>query len=496
MGFFAYGCLLFLRWGRTRKRIKNNYYMSTEHYDFGMIGLGVMGRNFLLNVADHGFSALGLDLDATQAKALEEEAGDRKVKGTTSTEEFVSLLKTPRRIMLLVPAGKVVDSVIDSLLPHLDPGDMIIDGGNSHFPDTERRYIYLNEKGYHFIGAGVSGGAKGARFGPSIMPGGDEAAYQHIAPVLEAVSAKVDGLPCVAYMGRGAAGHYVKMVHNGIEYGMMQLIAETYDLLKRLGGLTNAEMHEVFAEWNAGRLRSFLVEITAAIFAQKDEDGENDLLDAILDKAKQKGTGKWTSQNAMDLGIPIPTIDAAVTMRGLSSLLQERRRAAELYDGAPPQRQSIDKQQLIDEAEQALYFAFVITYAQGLSLLDDASREYNYGLDLATIARIWRGGCIIRAALLEDIRQVYNQSPELENMLLSTKFTEDLQTAAPAVRNILKQAIDAGIPVLALASALHYFDAYRSQRLPLNLVQAQRDYFGSHTYERLDREGAFHTEWD
>lgn len=466
-----------------------------EKYDFGMIGLGVMGRNFLLNVADHGFSALGMDLDAEKANALEEEGAGKAVKGTTSTEEFVSLLKTPRRIMLLVPAGKVVDKVIEGLLPHLDKGDMIIDGGNSHFPDTERRNIALQEKGFHFIGAGVSGGAEGARRGPSIMPGGDPKAYAHIAPVLEAVSAKVNDEPCVAHMGRGAAGHYVKMVHNGIEYGMMQLIAEAYDLLKKVGKLNNKAIQQTFAKWNEGRLKSFLIEITAEIFKQKDDQADGDLVDMILDKAKQKGTGKWTSQNAMDLGIPIPTIDAAVTMRGLSALKAERQQAAEIYPDAAYKDQHPYTPEIVNEVEKALYFAFIITYAQGLSLLDDASREYDYGLDLETIAKIWRGGCIIRAELLEDIRKVYKAQPDLTNMLLSDEFMEELAFTSGAVRQLLKHAIDGGIPTLALSSTLHYFDAYRNARLPLNLVQAQRDFFGSHTYERTDRDGVFHTEW-
>lgn len=468
--------------------------MDTNKFDFGMVGLGVMGRNFLLNVADHGFSALGLDLDQEKAAALDTEGAGRTVKGTTSTEEFVAGLKTPRRIMLLVPAGKVVDSVIESLLPHLDQGDMIIDGGNSHFPDTERRNKYLQEKGFFFIGAGVSGGAEGARLGPSIMPGGDPKAYEHIRPVLEAVAAKVNGDPCVAHMGRGAAGHYVKMVHNGIEYGMMQLIAEAYDLLKKLGGLTNEELHRTFSRWNEGRLQSFLIEITAAIFAQKDDQKDGALVDSILDKAKQKGTGKWTSQNAMDLGIPIPTIDAAVTMRGISALKQEREQAADHYNFKEADL-SVEKGTIVSEVEQALYFAFILTYAQGLSLLDDASKDHDYGLDMETIARIWRGGCIIRAALLEDIRNVYRAQPDLTNMLLSNEFKDELAATEKATRSLLKKAIDAGIPTLTLSSALNYFDAYRSARLPLNLVQAQRDFFGSHTYERIDQEGIFHTEW-
>lgn len=468
--------------------------MNTDKFDFGMVGLGVMGRNFLLNVSDHGFSALGLDLDESKAEALNEEGADKSVKGTTSTEDFVAQLKTPRRIMLLVPAGKVVDSVIDSLLPHLDKGDMIIDGGNSHFPDTERRNKELEEKGFYFIGAGVSGGAEGARRGPSIMPGGDPKAYEHIRPVLEAVAAKVEDEPCVAHMGRGAAGHYVKMVHNGIEYGLMQLIAEAYDLLKQLGGLSNDELHHTFSRWNEGRLQSFLIEITAGIFAQKDDKGDGDLIDVILDKAKQKGTGKWTSQNAMDLGIPIPTIDAAVSMRGISALKQERKKAAVHY---PDSREitAVEKGTITAEVEQALYFAFIITYAQGLSLLDDASRENDYGLDMEAIARIWRGGCIIRAGLLEAIRKVYRAQPKLTNMLLSDEFKDELAGTEGAMRSLLKRAIDAGIPALTFSSALNYFDAYRTARLPLNLVQAQRDFFGSHTYERIDSEGTFHTEW-
>ena len=396
--------------------------------------------------------------------------------------------------MLLVPAGKVVDSVIASLLPHLDQGDMIIDGGNSHFPDTERRNKDLQEKGFYFVGAGVSGGAEGARLGPSIMPGGNPKAYEHIRPVLEAVSAKVNGEPCVAHMGRGAAGHYVKMVHNGIEYGLMQLIAEAYDLLKKLGGLTIEELHRTFSRWNEGRLQSFLIEITAAIFAQKDDLTDGDLVDHIMDKAKQKGTGKWTSQNAMDLGIPLPTIDAAVTMRGLSALKGERSQAAKHYPKHSPIK-AVEKGTIVSEVEQALYFAFIITYAQGLSLLDDASKEHDYGCDMEAIARIWRGGCIIRAALLEDIRKVYRAQPDLTNMLLSNEFKDELAATEQATRSLLKKAIDAAVPTLTLSSALNYFDAYRSEHLPLNLVQAQRDFFGSHTYERLDRDGIFHTEW-
>lgn len=467
----------------------------TSSYDFGMAGLGVMGRNLLLNIADHGFSAVGLDLDPEKAAELEAEASGKPLKGTTDAGEFIRMLKTPRRIMLLVPAGSAVDSVIASLLPLLEPGDLIIDGGNSHFEDTNRRIEALREKNILFMGMGVSGGAEGARQGPSIMPGGDPEAYRLVAPILEAIAAKVDGQPCVAYMGAGSAGHYVKMVHNGIEYGLMQLIAEAYDILKNAGGLNNKELHRVFKGWNKGALHSFLIEITANIFIKGDDRGEGWLVDKIQDKAKQKGTGKWTSQNAMDLGIPTPTIDSAVTMRGLSALRMERKMAAPHYTRAIDNHSHPEREQLIAQVGEALHFAFIITYAQGMHQLTEASKEYGYGLNLETIARIWRGGCIIRAALLEQIRQAYTEQPELRNLLLSPAFLEAVLHGQHAARTVVKNAIDFGLPALAFSSALHYFDAYRREQLPLNLVQAQRDYFGAHTYERVDREGVFHTNW-
>lgn len=466
----------------------------TNTHDFGMVGLGVMGRNFLLNAADHGFSVAGLDTDPAKAAALESEAAGKTAKGTTSTTAFVALLKKPRLIMLLVPAGKPVDAVIESLLPHVEPGDLIIDGGNSFFEDTERRFAYLKEKNIHFLGVGVSGGSKGARFGPSIMPGGSAEAYELVRPVLESVAAKVNGDPCVAFLGNGSCGHYVKMVHNGIEYGMMQLIAEAYDILKNLGGLTNEELHETFSRWNEGRLRSFLIEITAQIFTQKDDLGEGFLVDKILDKAKQKGTGKWTSQNAMDFGIPVPTIDAAVTMRGLSALKQDRL-ALEGIFSKKKKPKKVKKEKLVKQVEAALYFAFITTYAQGLHLLAEASEEKNYGLDLETIARIWRGGCIIRADMLELIRQAYSLQPMLKNLLHSAALTEEIADSQSAMRRVLRRCIRSGVPAMAMASTLTYFDALRTGRLPLNLVQAQRDLFGSHTFERTDREGIFHVEW-
>lgn len=470
--------------------------MDNKGYDFGMIGLGVMGRNFILNILDNGFSAAGLDLDTEKVAALEQEAAGKTVLSTTETETFVKALSRPRKIMLLVPAGKAVDAVIGSLLPHLDQDDLIIDGGNSYFPDTDRRFEELKAKGIRFMGMGVSGGADGARRGPSIMPGGDPEAYKLVAPILEAVAAEAKGEPCVAHLGNGAAGHYVKMVHNGIEYGLMQLLAEAYDILKTAGGLSNAELHETFKQWNEGALESFLVEITSKIFAQADDQGEGSLVDKILDKAKQKGTGKWTSQNAMDLGVPVPTIDAAVTMRGLSSLKTERVDTAPYYSRSIEATPEVDKEQLINQVGEALHFAFMITYAQGMHLMAEASEEYHFDLNLETIAKIWRGGCIIRAEILEDMRQAYQQDPQLNNLVRSPLFHNSLLFGQRSARSALQTASQFGVPTLAMSSALNYFDAYRNARLPLNLVQAQRDFFGSHTYERTDKEGIFHTDWD
>lgn len=466
-----------------------------QQYDFGLVGLGVMGRNFILNVADNGFTAYGNDLDTEKVSALIAEGGDvAKVNATTDVSTFVAALASPRRIMLLVPAGKVVDIVIESLLPHLKEGDIIIDGGNSFYTDTDRREAYLKDKGINFFGAGVSGGAKGARRGPSIMPGGNKDAYQHVKPIFEAVSAKYEGEPCVAYLGPKSAGNYVKMVHNGIEYGLMQLTSEIYDLLKNGGDFSNDELHKTYADWNKGRLQSFLVEITSEIFEEEDTLTQGRLVDQILDKAKQKGTGKWTSQNAMDLGIPVPSIDIAVSMREISALKDERIQADALYDR--PTVALMNKEELAKLAEEALYFSFIITYAQGLHQLADASKEYGYELDIAVIAKIWRAGCIIRAGLLADITEAFKADKQLPNLLLSPTFVSKVQGTVNAARTVVAYAATQGIPVPGLSNSLTYFDAYTSSRLPLNLIQAQRDYFGSHTYERLDREGIFHTEWE
>ena len=403
-------------------------------YDFGLIGLGVMGRNFILNVADNGFTAFGHDLDAEKVNTLKTEGGDlAKVNASIKVKEFVQALSKPRKIMLLVPAGKIVDVVIKNLLPLIDKGDIIIDGGNSFFTDTDRREAYLTEKDIHFFGAGVSGGAKGARLGPSIMPGGNKAAYAHVKPIFEAVAAKYQGEPCVAYLGPKSAGTYVKMVHNGIEYALMQLTAEIYDLLKKGGGLNNEELHKIFAIWNKGRLQSFLVEISSAIFDQEDDKTEGRLIDQILDKAKQKGTGKWTSQNAMDLGVPVPTIDNAVSMREIAALKQERIQANKHYDR--PKVQTIDRLGLIVLTEKALYFSFIIAYAQGLHQLSNASKEYGYDLDIGEIAKIWRAGCIIRAGLLTDITKAYEADNKLRNLLISPLFIDKVQGTIGAAVN-------------------------------------------------------------
>ncbi len=460
-------------------------------YDFGLVGLGVMGRNFILNVADHGFSAFGLDNDPEKLAALKSEGAGKVVSGTTDKSEFISSLNSPRKIMLLVPAGKVVDAVIEDLLPHLSEGDLIIDGGNSFYEDTDRRYNTLKSKGIHFMGSGVSGGAKGARFGPSMMPGGSTESYELVKPIFEAAAAKVNGEPCVAFMGNGSAGNYVKMVHNGIEYAMMQLIAEVYDLMRTGLGKSNAELHEIFEQWNKGRLQSFLVEITAEIFTKKDEAGPGDLIDKILDKAKQKGTGKWTSQNAMDLGTAVPSIDAAVTMRGLSALKSDRVKAQEIYGNKGKSGGLLN----VDQIESALYVSFIVAYAQGMAQLAAASEEYGYELDLATISRIWRGGCIIRSAILEDMMNAYKSTPDLSNLLLDEDFASGVKGGLEDFKEVVAYAITHNIPVMGLGTSLHYLQSFTTERLPLNLIQAQRDHFGSHTYERVDKDGIFHTEW-
>ena len=468
--------------------------MSESKYDLGMIGLGVMGRNLVLNMADHKFSVVGFDKDMKKVDALEKEAGERDVKGARSLQEFISSLNKPRAVMMLVPAGAPVDAVIKEILPHLESGDLIIDGGNSHYVDTNRHEKELSPKGIHFLGVGISGGEKGARFGPSMMPGGAKEAYATVKPIFEAVAAKVNGDPCVTYLGPGSAGHYVKSVHNGIEYALIELISETYNIFKRGLGLSNDELHQIYKKWNEGLLESFLIEITEKIFLQPADDAKGRLIDLIKDQAKQKGTGKWTSQDAMELQVPVPLIDLAVDMRDMTGYKKERVDAAKILKG-PDARLSEAKEKLIGKMESALYFAMITAYAQGMALLRKASDEYKYNLDPEAIARIWRGGCIIRARLLEDIRQAFTRKADLPNLMVDQNFAGDLNKRQDDVRSIIQLAVKAGTPVPGFMAALSYFDSYRSEWLPANLIQAQRDFFGSHTYERIDKEGVFHTEW-
>lgn len=470
--------------------------MKEPLFDFGMIGLGVMGRNFLLNMADHGFSVVGLDMDDKKALSLEKEATPgTTVKGVTTAEAFVSNLKHPRCIMMLVPAGKPVDSVIEEFLPMLDQGDILIDGGNSHYTDTLRRIRSLESKHIHFMGMGVSGGEKGARTGPSIMPGGDVEAWKALQPMLEAVAAKVKDSPCVAYMGKDAAGHYVKMVHNGIEYAVMQMISETYLIMHKGLGLTNDQLHEVYSKWNEGELQSYLVEITANIFKRKDDKTGGRLIDMILDEAGAKGTGKWTSQDAMDQHYAIPVIDIAVSMRDLSEYKTERKLAENVY-GNPNNHLDAPAETVIAELHDALVIGSIICYAQGMSMLRKASADLNMDIPLAEVVRIWRGGCIIRSVLLDGFYDVYCKSPELPNLLIDESVAALIKKRENSMRQGIARAVQAGYPVSGLNAALGYFDSYRRKDLPINLIQAQRDYFGSHTYQRIDEPGSFHTDWD
>ncbi|MGD0207538.1 MAG: NADP-dependent phosphogluconate dehydrogenase [Verrucomicrobiota bacterium] len=466
-----------------------------QRYEIGMVGLGVMGRNLVLNMAEHGFSVAGYDKDAAQVEALRQESKERDVRGAVDIKEFIALLRKPRAVMLLVPAGAPVDSVIKDLLPHLQSGDLIIDGGNSYFKDTDVRARNLAAKGIQFLGVGVSGGEEGARHGPSIMPGGPKVAYERVRPVFEAAAAKVNGDSCVTWLGPGSAGHFVKMVHNGIEYGVMQSIAETYDLMKRGLGMNDDEVREVYALWNKDELNGYLVEITSHIFSKPDEKTGQRLIDEILDVAKQKGTGMWTSQSAMELQVPIPTIDLAVAMRDLSVFAKEREQAGAIYQRSV-RRFASDRDTFLKQLGRALYAAMIVTYAQGLALLVVASDKYKYHLDFEAVARIWRGGCIIRAALLEDVCAAFRAKPELPNLLLDPNLSCKVMEHQEDLRQVVCQAAEAGVPAPGLMVSLGYLDAYRSAWLPANLIQAQRDYFGAHTYERVDAKGTFHTDWE
>jgi len=469
--------------------------MSKADFEIGMVGLGVMGRNLALNMADHGTQVAGYDKDPDRVKMLRDEAGAREIYATDSLDEFMGALRAPRAAMMLVPAGAPVDSVIRDILPHLDKGDLIIDGGNSHFKDTDLRSKTLAEKGLHYLGVGISGGEAGARHGPSLMPGGARDAYERVKPIFEAAAAWVNGQPCVTYLGPGSAGHYVKMVHNGIEYGLMQLIAETYDLLKRGLGFSNDQLHDVYAEWNRGELNSYLIEITANIFREEDARTSQRLIDIILDEARQKGTGKWTSQDAMDLQVPVPTIDAAVAMRDLSTYKDERESTSRRLSG-PPRTYHGDRTALVSQVRRALYAAMILTYTQGMALLRQASHAYAYNLNLQDVARIWSGGCIIRAGLLEHIRSALSAQPDLCNLLFDPKLSQVLMDRQADLRAVVQIAAGLGIPAPGLGMSLAYLDGYRSAWLPANLIQAQRDYFGAHTYERMDDRGVFHTRWE
>jgi 6-phosphogluconate dehydrogenase len=465
-----------------------------ETYEIGMVGLGVMGRNLVLNMADHGYSVAGYDKDLSKVEALRNEAEDREIRGAETMEEFAGLLRAPRAVMMLVPAGPPVDAVIHDLLPHLEKGDLIVDGGNSHFPDTDVRAMALADKGIQYLGVGISGGESGARHGPSMMPGGPRQAYERVRPILEASAAQVGGEPCVAYLGPGSAGHYVKMVHNGIEYGLMQLIAESYDLMKRGLRLNDDEMHDIYDLWNQEELNGYLVGITADIFGTKDEKTGKQLIDVILDEAKQKGTGMWTSEDAMELGVPVPTIDVAVAMRNLSAFEGERSTASRALTGPDPLFEG-DLWDFVEQLRHGLYAAMIVTYAQGMAQLRVASDANNYGLDLETVARIWRGGCIIRAALLEKIRAAYMTNPDLPNLLLDPDLSTAVESLQEDLRAVVRAAAEWGIPAPGFMVSLAYFDGYRSAWLPANLIQAQRDYFGAHTYERIDEKCTFHTQW-
>ena len=469
---------------------------STAQCDLGLIGLAVMGQNLVLNMDDHGFKVAVFNRTVPKVDDfINGNAQGTQVVGTHSMEELVGVLKKPRRVMLMVKAGKPVDIFIEKLIPLLEEGDIVIDGGNSNYHDTMRRTELLESKGLLYIGTGVSGGEEGARHGPSIMPGGSPEAWPHVKPILQAVAAKVDGIPCCDWVGENGAGHFVKMVHNGIEYGDMQLICESYHLMKEGLGLNYDEMHQIFAEWNEGKLDSYLIEITRDILGFRDEEGEP-LAEKILDTAGQKGTGKWTAVSALDMGIPLTLIAEAVLARFLSALKEERVGASRILTGPQATLQG-DKGALVKDIRDALYASKIVSYAQGYMLMRAAAAEYGWHLNYGGIAQMWRGGCIIRSAFLGKIKEAFDQDPELSNLLLTPYFKGEVDAAQAAWRRVVARAVEAGIPVPAMSSALAFYDGYRHGRLPANLLQAQRDYFGAHTYERVDRPRGefFHTNW-
>jgi 6-phosphogluconate dehydrogenase len=467
---------------------------------FGIIGLEVMGRNIALNIERNGFPIAVFNRTTSKTDHfIAETAKGKNAKGAKTEAELCGMLEKPRRILIMVKAGKPVDQVIEALKPHLEPGDIVIDGGNSLFTDTERRVKDLAPTGIKFFGMGVSGGEEGALWGPSLMPGGDEQSYKYLEPVLTKVAAKADDGdgPCVTYLGSGGSGHFVKMVHNGIEYGDMQLIAEAYDLLKNVGGLSNEQIKDVFIEWNNGPLKSFLIEITTKVIDFKDDKTGNDLIDMILDKAGQKGTGKWTTQTALDLGVAIPTITAAVDARGISALKDQRVKAAKILTGPQPKVVTGDKKKFIADVADALYCSKICSYAQGMAMLSAADKQYKYGLHLDEVARIWKAGCIIRAVFLDEIKKAFKEQPDTPNLLIVKRFTDAIAQRQDAWRKTVSTAIANGIPVPAFSASLAYYDSYRRERLPANLIQAQRDFFGAHTYARIDGDpnAMIHTEW-
>jgi 6-phosphogluconate dehydrogenase len=468
-----------------------------EKMDIGLIGLAVMGENLALNMANHGFGVAVYNRTVEKVDHfVQGRAQGKPIRGCHSLEELCAALKKPRRVMLMVRAGKPVDDFIEQLLPYLEPGDIIIDGGNSHFPDTIRRTRYLESKGLLFIGTGVSGGEEGALKGPSIMPGGSPAAWPHVKPIFQAIAAKTeDGSPCCDWVGSDGAGHFVKMVHNGIEYGDMQMIGETYHIMKAVLGLTNEEMHRIFAQWNEGKLKSYLIEITADILNHRASDGVY-TLDLILDAAGQKGTGKWTVIAALDTGQPLTLISEAVFARCLSALKEERVTASKVLAGPSPSREG-NRESFLRDLENALYAAKIVSYAQGFQLMRAAAKEYGWDLNYGSIALMWRGGCIIRSAFLGEIKKAFDKEPDLANLMLNDFFRDALSSAQDGWRRVVSSAVANGIPVPAISSALAYYDGYRAERLPANLLQAQRDYFGAHTYERVDRPRGefFHTNW-
>ncbi|MBW3114179.1 MULTISPECIES: NADP-dependent phosphogluconate dehydrogenase [Bacillaceae] len=461
----------------------------------GVVGVGVMGKSLALNFESRGYSVSIYDVSDEKVREVLDEHKGKNLVGTHEVNEFVQSLEVPRKILIMVPAGDITDKAIDSLLPHLDKGDILIDGGNTYYEDTIRRNKDLDEKGINFIGAGVSGGEEGALYGPAIMPSGQKEAYDLVEPFLTAIAAKVKGDACSTYIGPDGSGHYVKMVHNGIEYSDMQLICEAYYLMKNVLGLNANELHEIFKEWNEGELDSYLIEITADIFTKVDEETGKPLVDVILDTAGQKGTGKWTSISSLELGVPLSIITESVFARFISAMKEERVKASKILRGPKNKEFKGDKQEFIEMIRKALYLSKICSYAQGFAQLQSASDEYNWNLKPGEISMIFRGGCIIRAGFLEEIKNAYDREPGLTNLLLDPYFKEIVENYQDEAREVVATAIKLGIPVPGLASALAYYDSYRSESLPANLLQAQRDYFGAHTYQRIDKEGTFHTDW-